>query len=522
MTESGRPRIYQGWPLLANGFRPFFLLGSIYAALAVLVWLPVFYGELTVVSTFAPRDWHVHEMLFGYLPAVITGFLFTAIPNWTGRLPMRGMPLLALVVVWIAGRITVTFSAETGWLAAMLVDASFLTLVAAATAREILAGRNWRNLNVVMLVLLLLAGNLAFHLEAHFHGAAEAGIRIGIAVVVLLISLIGGRIIPSFTRNWLVRENPGRLPVSFGRFDVIVVGISALALVCWIVEPGGSLAGVALALTGLLHLVRLGRWAGDRTARERLLLILHVGYAFVPLGFLLNAASTFGLVPAGAGMHAWMAGAAGIMTLAVMSLRDARAYRPAIDRICHHATNLRRDHCGGPRAYLRCHQPGALRIVASCCRFRLGRGVPWFLNQFRPVTHQPKLTNASRFLTQLVDCRRVEAVFLISLGEGASIVIVVAQGLLLACGADADHVTLQDRLRARQGRFVDVEGFQQSRQLIAGVRSPADNGFKFGRAYAKIPRHACEIAAVHIAEFAYSCRCFNQSPNRLMAFSTIG
>lgn len=319
MTKSGRPRIYQGWPLLANGFRPFFLLGSIYAALAVLVWLPVFYGELTVVSTFAPRDWHVHEMLFGYLPAVITGFLFTAIPNWTGRLPMRGMPLLALVVVWIAGRITVTFSAETGWLAAMLVDASFLTLVAAATAREILAGRNWRNLNVVMLVLLLLAGNLAFHLEAHFHGAAEAGIRIGIAVVVLLISLIGGRIIPSFTRNWLVRENPGRLPVSFGRFDVIVVGISALALVCWIVEPGGSLAGVALALTGLLHLGRLGRWAGDRTARERLLLILHVGYAFVPLGFLLNAASTFGLVPAGAGMHAWMAGAAGIMTLAVMS-----------------------------------------------------------------------------------------------------------------------------------------------------------------------------------------------------------
>ena len=136
----------------------------------------------------------------------------------------------------------------------------------------------------------------------------------------LLISLIGGRIIPSFTRNWLVRENPGRLPVSFGRFDVIVVGISALALVCWIVEPGGvSRRGWRWRSRGCSISVRLGRWAGDRTARERLLLILHVGYAFVPLGFLLNAASTFGLVPAGAGMHAWMAGAAGIMTLAVMS-----------------------------------------------------------------------------------------------------------------------------------------------------------------------------------------------------------
>jgi uncharacterized protein involved in response to NO len=211
------------------------------------------------------------------------------------------------VIVWIAGRLSVTFSTETGWLVAMLIDASFLSLVAAAAAREILAGRNWRNLNVVMLVLLLLAGNVAFHLEAHFHGAAEAGIRIGIAVVVLLISLIGGRIIPSFTRNWLVRENPGRLPAPFGRFDIIVVDASSL------------LAGAALALTGVLHLARLGRWAGDRTWRERLLLILHIGYAFVPLGFLLNGASAFGLVPAGAGIHAWMAGAAGIMTLAVMT-----------------------------------------------------------------------------------------------------------------------------------------------------------------------------------------------------------
>ena len=140
----------------------------IHAGLAILVWLPVFYGELTLASAFAPRDWHVHEMLYGYLPAVITGFLFTAIPNWTGRLPLQGMPLLALVIVWIAGRFVVTFSAETGWLAAMLIDASFLLLVAAAAAREIMAGRNWKNLNVVLLILALLAGNVAFHLEGAF------------------------------------------------------------------------------------------------------------------------------------------------------------------------------------------------------------------------------------------------------------------------------------------------------------------------------------------------------------------
>jgi uncharacterized protein involved in response to NO len=314
-----RSRTYQGWPLLANSFRPFFLLGTIQAALAILVWLPVFYGELSVSSAFAPRDWHVHEMLYGFLPAVITGFLFTAIPNWTGRLPIRGAPLGVLVAVWLAGRIAVTLSAETGWAFALAVDAAFLMLIALAALREIVAGKNWRNLPVVMLVSLLLAGNIAFHIEAHVAGTADYAIRIGIGVVVLLISLIGGRIIPSFTRNWLVKENPGRLPVPFGRFDGVVIGASALALVCWIASPLSLVTGAAAALAGVLHVVRLSRWAGDRTTRERLLLILHVGYAFVPLGFILHAVAAFGALPSSAGIHAWMAGAAGTMTLAVMT-----------------------------------------------------------------------------------------------------------------------------------------------------------------------------------------------------------
>jgi uncharacterized protein involved in response to NO len=316
---SPRSRTYGGPALFANGFRPFFLLGAIQAGLSILVWLPLFYGEVKLSSAFAPRDWHVHEMLFGYLPAVITGFLFTAIPNWTGRLPIRGAPLATLVAIWIAGRMAVTFSAVTGWWLAMLIDASFLLLVAAAAAREIAAGRNWRNLKVVALVAVLLSGNVAFHLEAHFSGSADLAIRIGIAAVVMLLALIGGRIIPSFTRNWMVRENPGRLPVPFGRFDMIVVALGALALAGWIVAPDNRMAGVALVIAGLLHLVRLARWAGDRTLRERLLTILHVGYFFVALGFLLNAAAAFGLVPPSAGIHAWMAGGAGIMTLAVMT-----------------------------------------------------------------------------------------------------------------------------------------------------------------------------------------------------------
>jgi uncharacterized protein involved in response to NO len=314
-----RARNYQGANLLANSFRPFFLFGAIQAGLSIQVWLPVFYGELSLTSAFVPRDWHVHEMLYGYLPAAITGFLFTAIPNWTGRLPIRGMPLLVLVLVWIAGRLAVTFSAEATWWVALIVDAAFLALVVAAAGREILAGKNWRNLTVVLLVSLLLVGNLGFHLEARFSGTADYSIRAGIAVVVLLISLIGGRIIPSFTRNWLVRENPGRLPTPFSRFDMIVVAMGAAALACWIVVPDRFTAGSALALAALLHLARLARWAGDRTFRERLLVILHVGYLFVPLGFGLCALAAFGVVPASAGIHAWMVGGAGTMTLAVMS-----------------------------------------------------------------------------------------------------------------------------------------------------------------------------------------------------------
>jgi uncharacterized protein involved in response to NO len=319
MSPVLRLKDYRGPALLSYGFRPFFLLGAVYAGLAILAWLPMFNGELELSTAFGPIDWHVHEMLYGYVPAVVTGFLLTAIPNWTGRLPIQGVPLLTLVAVWLAGRVAVTFSAEIGWLPAAIVDVAFLALVVAAAAREIVAGKNWRNLRVVGLVTLLLAGNIAFHLEAHFDGSAEYGARIGIAATVLLIVVIGGRIIPSFTRNWLARENPGRLPAPFGRFDVVVILLSTVALALWTALPSGKITAAALAVTGALHIVRLARWAGDRTWRDRLVLILHVGYGFVPLGFLLAGAAAIDLVPADTGTHAWMVGAAGTMTLAVMT-----------------------------------------------------------------------------------------------------------------------------------------------------------------------------------------------------------
>ncbi len=306
--------------ILSYGFRPFFLLGSFYAGLAILLWLPLFYGELRIDSLFAPVDWHVHELLFGYLAAVMTGFLLTAIPNWTGRLPVQGMPLLGLVLLWLAGRLAVSFSGEIGWLAAGVIDCAFLLAVAAAAATEIVAGRNWRNLKVLIPVTVLLAANILFHGEAHFSGVSDIGRRLGIGAAILLITIIGGRIIPSFTRNWLVRENPGRLPVPFNRFDAVAIGLSALALAGWAFLPEWRATGLALLAAAAANVWRLGRWAGPRTLRDPLVLILHVAYLFVPLGFLLTGLAALHpetLSPA-AGIHAFSAGAIGTMTLAVM------------------------------------------------------------------------------------------------------------------------------------------------------------------------------------------------------------
>jgi uncharacterized protein involved in response to NO len=132
--------------LFSYGFRPFFFFGSVYAGAVILVWLPAFYGTLQLGTAFAPRDWHVHEMLFGYIAAVVAGFLLTAVPNWTGRLPLQGRPLFLLFSTWVAGRIAVSVSAWIGWGPAAAIDSLFLILLAAAAAREIIAGRKWSNL----------------------------------------------------------------------------------------------------------------------------------------------------------------------------------------------------------------------------------------------------------------------------------------------------------------------------------------------------------------------------------------
>jgi len=321
MPPIPRLRNYQGPAILSYGFRPFFFAAAVYAGIAIALWIPFFSGEIVVPTAMSPVDWHIHEMLYGFLPAVITGFLLTAIPNWTGRLPLQGASLAVLVLVWIAGRVAVFVSVLIGPVAAGVIDASFLLLVAAATAREVVAGRNWRNLPPIAILLALFAGNVVFHVEDATSGVASFGPRIGIGAIIILLSLIGGRVVPSFTRNWLARENPGRLPVPFGRFDLGVMALSVLALVLWLLLPEWTGTAVLLLIGAIAHAVRLARWAGDRTWRDRLVLVLHAAYAFVPLGFLLVAGAILfpQRIPVSAGIHAWTVGAIGTMTLAIMT-----------------------------------------------------------------------------------------------------------------------------------------------------------------------------------------------------------
>jgi uncharacterized protein involved in response to NO len=315
-----RRREYSGPALFSYGFRPFFLGAGAWAALGIMLWVPQYLGELVLPTAFPALDWHIHEMLYGYVAASIAGFLLTAIPNWTGRLPINGAPLAALFSLWVAGRVAMLTSAKIGLLPAAVIDVAFLATLAAAAAREIIAGRNWRNLRVLIVLGILIAGNVVFHAEVMLNGAAEYGPRIAIAAVIGLIMLIGGRIVPSFTNNWLVRNNPGRLPVPFSRFDGATIVVSALALVAWVAAPAHGATGSLLVAAGVLQTIRLGRWAGDRTLADRLVLVLHLGYVFVPLGFLLTGAAAWSAaVPTSAGIHAWTAGAIGLMTLAVMT-----------------------------------------------------------------------------------------------------------------------------------------------------------------------------------------------------------
>ncbi|MDR3373369.1 MAG: NnrS family protein [Ancalomicrobiaceae bacterium] len=318
---AARQRRWSGPALWSRGFRPFFLAAGLWAIIAIVVWPFVFIGAIALPTRFAAVDWHVHEMLFGYGAAVIAGFLLTAVPNWTGRLPVAGYPLMALAAIWVAGRVAVMVSGSIGWAAAAVVDCAFLVALAALIAREVVEGKATRNLKVAAVVLVLAGANVGFHVEAAMLGTAAVSIRAGLAGIVFLILLIGGRVVPSFTHNWLARQGVAERPVPLNRADAAVMVLSGVALIAWIVEAPWFVAAPLLVAGGIGNFWRLARWQGVRTFGDRLVLVLHAGFFFVALGFLFASAQAFrpDLVTAAAAVHVWAIGGIGTMTLAMMT-----------------------------------------------------------------------------------------------------------------------------------------------------------------------------------------------------------
>ncbi len=320
--RGGIPRgLAAGGPaVLSYGFRPFFLVAGLFAPLAMLVWI----GALTLGwaiggTTYGPLAWHGHEMLFGYSVAPLAGFMLTAIPNWTGRLPVSGAPLLALVVTWLVARVLMLEPDLLGLYPAALVDAALLPLLAVIAAREIIAGRNWKNLKILVALVALSAVNVGFHAVVLSGGDPAALFRAGVAIFVALVGLVGGRIIPSFTRNWLVKAGRKVLPAPFGRFDVVAMAGLVVALVAWTIQPGELPTALAAAVAAGLQLARLWRWRGPATIEEPLLFILHLAYLFIPLGLFGIVLETAGWLSGVSVLHVFTVGVIGAMTLAVMT-----------------------------------------------------------------------------------------------------------------------------------------------------------------------------------------------------------
>jgi uncharacterized protein involved in response to NO len=308
---------------LTQGFRPFFLGAAAWSAAALGLWAAMLARGFALPSRFDPMAWHIHEMLFGFVMAAVAGFLLTAIPNWTGRLPVRGGPLAALAALWALGRAVCLVSA---WLPAPLAVAADLLFpagLAAIVGREIIAGRNWRNLPMLAPLVVLFAANLLMHLESlGVRTPAGLGWRLGLAAILVLVSVVGGRITPSFTRNWLVKRGP--VPdgaFARGMADRLALATLHAALFSWAAVPDARATGWLLIAGAAANLLRLARWRGPATSPEPLLLILHLGYAWLVAGAgllgwsVLNPAA----VPLGAGVHAFTAGAIGTMILAVMT-----------------------------------------------------------------------------------------------------------------------------------------------------------------------------------------------------------
>jgi uncharacterized protein involved in response to NO len=310
----------QAHPVLSYAFRPFFLLEALFAIVVVLLWVIALQGDGPAALLAMTMSWHGHEMIVGFVMATVAGFILTAVATWTGRPALNGKPLALLVLAWLVGRVAMLLAGlMPAWIVALL-DMAFPLLLCFLAAREIIGAGNRRNYPVVGITAILALLNFAYHLGAMqiLPGANRVAVFLMIHTVLLLVTVIAGRVVPNFTANWLRARGATRLPVNHVLVDRLTVFLTLVVGIAATSAAASILTGIVAIVAAVLHAIRLSRWCGLATTNEPLLFVLHVAYAWLPIGYGLMGCVAFGwLFAPTAALHVLTMGAIGSMILAM-------------------------------------------------------------------------------------------------------------------------------------------------------------------------------------------------------------
>jgi uncharacterized protein involved in response to NO len=310
-----RPR----FALFSYGFRPFFFAAGLFAVAAIAAWLWIYATGRLPIPAFPPYLWHAHEMLYGFIAAAIAGFLLTAVPSWTGARGFAGAPLVILTLAWLVGRIALACATWLPFPVLAVSELSFLPLLAALIAVPLLRARN-RNTPLLLVLLVFWATDVVFVLALLRTDVMLAGtaLRAGINLVLLLVTVIGGRIVPTFTANALRAQGLVFRSRTIAWLEWLVIGSMAVIIILDLIAPHSTLAAAVAGLAAIAQAARLIGWQGLRTLREPIVWVLHAAYAWLPIGLALKAL----FLMSGAAwtwhwMHALAIGAASTMIIAV-------------------------------------------------------------------------------------------------------------------------------------------------------------------------------------------------------------
>ena len=321
-SVSDRPDHHPVPLIFTYGFRPFFLLSGLAAPVLLAAWIAVLATGSWPDGAVPAPAWHAHEMLFAFVAAAVAGFLLTAVPNWTGTKALSGWPLAGLIGLWLAGRIALLPFAGVPLPVAALVDLAFLPALGVALAGPLVVAGKIRNTAFLALLGVLTAANLLFHLDwlGVLPGGTALGETLAIGVVLMMVAVIGGRIVPAFTRNALRPRGLDGTIVSRPWLEKVTLLSTLLMIPADLALPGGVVAGLLALVAALAHGLRLAGWQPVKTLDQPILWVLHLGYGWVPAALALKAAHLLGAgVDGSSWVHALTAGAFATMILAVMT-----------------------------------------------------------------------------------------------------------------------------------------------------------------------------------------------------------